>query len=593
MKSTVTNNKIFLLIAILSVIAPLMAGNKSQKTPAVSRFADVEVCDADRRKAEYVFLEAERYRALDNYPAYFELLRHAHEIDPTNTTVSYYIGCLMMAMNNTTDEQRQTALKLMREHYLESPSDYNESYIYGTFASRMGNKEEAIEVWERMSKMFPDKADVQFSLAEAYGSAGDFKHAVDTYDSIEKAQGKMLTLSTRKINVYMAMHDSVSAIGECKSLLATAPQNVQYNLLMSRLFATYNMRDSALAYIDSAQHYDPENGGIYLARAQFYNTIGDTVNYDKQIYNALISKSLDVDSKLGVLYDYSRDLVQNDDSSQRADTLFRVLIEEHPHEKQIRELYSHYLWAKKDYKNAGEQLSYALDADPTSPDNWRMLMGCYLMTENYGEAVKAGENAIKYNPDDIDLYKYIAPAYVQLKEFDKAKDVYDKALEHVDSADYEVRSELVGGMADMLLSKGDTIQAIGLYEQSLQLYPSNVPIMNNYAYMLVECGGDVDKAEKMSFRTVTEDPENTSYLDTYAWILFKKKDYKKALEYIEKAVKIEGAETTSVLLEHYGDILFMNGEPEAALAQWEEALKKGPDNELLKKKVKYKTYFFK
>lgn len=593
MKSTVTNNKIFLLIAILSVIAPLMAGNKSQTKSDVSRYANTEVSDVDRRKAEYVFLEAERQRALDNYPACFELLRHAHEIDPTNTTVSYYIGWLMIAMNNSTEEQRQEALKLIREHYLESPGDYNESYVYGSLASRIGNKEEALEVWKSMAKMFPGKADVQFSLAEAYGATGDFKHAVDTYDSIEKAQGKMLTLSTRKINVYLAMHDSLSAINECKSLLATAPKNVQYNLLMSRLYATYDMRDSALAYIDNAQRFDPDNGGIYLARAQFYNTIGDTVNYDKQIYNALISESLDVDSKLGVLYDYSRDLVQNDDSTQRADTLFKVLIDEHPHEKQIRELYSHYLWAKKDYKDAGEQLSYALDADPTSPDNWRMLMGCYLMTENYGEAVKAGENAIKYNPEDIELYKYIAPAYVQLKEYDKAKDVYDKALEHVDSADYETRSDLVGGMADMLLSKGDTIQAVKLYEQSLQLYPSNVPIMNNYAYMLVEGGGDIDRAEKMSFQTVTEDPENTSYLDTYAWILFKKKDYKRALEYIEKTVKLDGDNAGAVELEHYGDILFMNGEPEAALVQWEEALKKDANNELLKKKVKYKTYFYK
>lgn len=593
MRLNTSNNKFFLLIAILSVIAPLVAGNKSQSSVALSDMRNVEVSDADRRKAEYVFLEAERQRSLDNYPAYYELLRHAHKIDPTNTVTSFYIGYMTMAMNNTTEEQRDKALALMRQHYLEHPEDYIESYTYGRMAAALSKHDQALEVWKKLSELFPDKTDVKFSLAEAYGATGDFKNALETYDSIEATQGKVATITTRKINVYMAMRDSLNAIAECKSLLATASENVQYNLLMSRLYATYDMRDSALAYIDNAQRFDPDNGGIFLARAQFYNSIGDTVNYDKQIYNALISKNLDVESKLGVLFDYSRDLVQSKDSSERADTLFRVLIEEHPHEKQIHELYSHYLWAKEDYKAAGEQLSYALDADPTSSSNWRMLMGCYLMTENYGEAVKAGENAIKYNPKDVELYRYIAPAYAQLKEYDKSIDLYNKVLEMVDSTDYETQSDMVGGIADVLLMKCDTVAAIEKYEQSLEINPGNVPIMNNYAYVLVERNQDLDKAEKLSFHTVTDDPENTSYLDTYAWIMFKKKEYKTALEYIEKALKIEGEKATSVLLEHYGDILFMNGEPEAALAQWEQALKLQPDNEMLKKKVKYKTYFFK
>lgn len=594
MKAKQSNNKVFLIIAVLSFMLPLVAGNKPQAEVAMVGYEkNANVSDADRQKAEYVFLEAERQRALDNYPAYFELLRYAHEIDPTNTTVAYYIGYMMMAMNKSTEEQRNAALEMMRQHYLECPADYNESYIYGRLESEIGDRKRALDVWKHLSQIFPGKADVQFSLAESYGANGNFQQAIEAYDSLEKAQGKMITITTRKINVYMAMHDSVGAIKECQSLLATAPKNVQYNLLMSRLYATYDMRDSALAYIDNAQRFDPENGGIYLARAQFYNSIGDTVNYDKQIYNALISKNLDIDSKLGVLFDYSRDLVQSKDSSERADTLFKVLIEEHPHENKIHELYSQYLWTKEDYKSAGEQLSYALDVDPTSPDNWRMLMGCYLMTENYSEAVKAGENAIKYNPDNVDLYKYVAPAYAQLKEYDRAIDVYNKALEITDSADYEVRSDLVGGLGDVYLSKGDTVQSMAKYEEALKIYPGNVGIMNNYAYAMLQSGGDIDRAEKMSFHTVTSSPENSSYLDTYAWVLFKKKDYKGALEYIEKALKYDKPPHSAEVLEHYGDILFMNGEPESALEYWQQALEKSPDNELLKRKVKYKTYFYK
>ena len=594
------NNIFFLALVLLSVVPSLIAASrgaaKDTKVLASSLqgdFSRAKVSDADRRKAEYVFMEALRQRALDNYPAYFELMRHAHSIDPENTDASYYIGYLMMALESPGSDERQLALKLMHEHYSQCPEDYYESFIYGRAAGMFGNAGEALEVWKKMSELYPDKADVQFSLAEAYSANGEYRQALAAYDSLEQAQGKMLTLTTRKINVYMAMYDTVGAVDECRSLLASAPKNVQYNLLMSRVFATYSMNDSALAYIDRAQSIDPDNGGINLARAQFYNSVGDTVNYDKQIYNALISKNLDVESKLGVLYDYSRDLIQNKDSSQRADNLFKVLIEEHPHENKIHELYSQYLWAKADYKRSGEQLSYALDVDPTSADNWRMLMGCYLMTENYSEAIKAGENAIKYNPDNIELYKYIAPAYYQLKEYDKSIAVYNKALELVDSTDYESRSELLSGIADVYYMQNDTVKAFATYEQALDENPGNVMAMNNYAYFLSESGGDLDKAEKMSFRTITDSPESSTYLDTYAWILFKKKNYKEALVYIEKAMNDPNAATSADVRSHYGDILFMNGEPEAALVQWEEALKLDPDNELLKRKVKYKTYFFK
>ena len=69
----------------------------------------------------------------------------------------------------------------------------------------------------------------------------------------------------------------------------------------------------------------------------------------------------------------------------------------------------------------------------------------------------------------------------------------------------------------------------------------------------------------------------------------------KVIEAEKKQAVEQGEEfkLDATIKEHYGDILFMNGEPEAALAQWEQALKLQPDNEMLKKKVKYKTYFFK
>ena len=86
--------------------------------------------------------------------------------------------------------------------------------------------------------------------------------------------------------------------------------------------------------------------------------------------------------------------------------------------------------------------------------------------------------------------------------------------------------------------------------------------------------------------------ENDSYLDTYAWICFKKADYKTALEYILKAIEFTEGDLSAELYEHYGDILFMNGDPKKALEQWKKAYEQNPDSELLKRKVMNKTYFY-
>ena len=64
--------------------------------------------------------------------------------------------------------------------------------------------------------------------------------------------------------------------------------------------------------------------------------------------------------------------------------------------------------------------------------------------------------------------------------------------------------------------------------------------LNNYAYYLSLVGRDLDKAERMSGKVIERFPNNSTYLDTYAWILFKKGNYTLAKFYMETAIKNGG-----------------------------------------------------
>lgn len=557
---------------------------------AAKKNKDTDIPSENQRKASYIFFEALNQKQKSNIDAFFDLLRHAHRLNPDDSAISFYLGFCYISMNNGTKGMSETGLAMMKKHFIEHPEDYDEAVIYATVAGQLGMQAESLKAWEKITEVFPSKIEAKSLLAECYARNNDFRRAIATYGTIESIEGKSMALSLRKINYMFALDDTTGTITEGRALLASAPDNASYNLLMGNIFMQLGNQDSAFHYIDKAQKLDPENGMTYLTKAQIYYMDGDSINYDKQIYQALVSKDLDVNNKVAVLTDYIKQLLAERDSSQRIDNLFSVLITQHPHESTIHDLYSQYFATKGKYTKAAEQLAYVTDIDPDNPNAWKKLVMLYLMSEDFPQAVTAAQKALEYNPDDMDLYQYIAPAYYQMKEYDKALKTYNKALEISDSTDYVLRSNIIGGMADVYYSMGDTLKAFDTYEKSLELYPGNTSIMNNYAYFLSASNMDLDRAEKLSAIAVKDDPENPIFLDTYAWVFFKKKEYKLALAYIENAIK-NSEEESAEILEHYGDILFMNGQFEKAVENWEKALKLDPKSDILQRKVKYKTYF--
>ena len=568
------------IIAITILALTAIAGHKETGNNAIS--------PTDQRKAEYIFMEAQSQKNKGNFDAYYDLLAYAHEIDPSNTAVSYYMGMCLLKMNNTTKERCEQGLALMKEHFEAQPDDLYETTFYGDANIQLGHPEEGLRAIKLLNEHNPNRLELLVRLAEAYSRSGDFTQSNATYDSIATLFGNSIQITSSKIDNYIAMNDSTGALREMRSLLATAPQNDSYNMAMSSLFQHYGMNDSALYYLDRAQELAPDNGVIYLTRAEYCYQAGDSAGYEQHIYNALTAEQLDVDTKLSVLLSYIRENMTLEDTTQRINNLFTILIQQHPHEAKIHQLYSEYYYAKKDIKGAIEQLGYSLDVNPTDADGWRNMVILNMMDDNYADAIKASEKALEYNPDNLDLYGYVAGCYHQMKEYDKALEIYDQIMHKTDTTDHERRADILTAMGDIYSEKGDSIKTVAFYEVALSLDPVNSGALNNYAYYLAQRSEQLDLAEQMAELALKIEPDNANFIDTYAWVFFAKKDYAKALIYIKSAVE---KDEDNHLLEHYGDILWFNDEKEAAVEQWTKALETDKDNELLQRKVKNKTYY--
>ena len=127
------------------------------------------------------------------------------------------------------------------------------------------------------------------------------------------------------------------------------------------------------------------------------------------------------------------------------------------------------------------------------------------------------------------------------------------------------------------------------FDNSLELEPDNILVLNNYSYYLSLRGEKLEQAKTMSKKTIEQEPNSAIYLDTYAWILFMNEEYEDAKKYMEVALN-NGGNAQGVLVEHYGDILFHLNDIEGAMKHWKTAQKMGDASDKIDEKIKKKIY---
>lgn len=581
------------LIALVATIALPAAPMK--KAPKGGSRKEAWSAGADSRKADYIYMEAMRQNALGNDDSFFELLRRSIDLDSTDTQPGLTLGYFYMALGQEDTLLATKGYEMMRRHFNAHPSDYYSSIFYGMVNSQLGNTGEAIRVWGMMADSFPDKPDIALKLAQSLQQSNDsanLRRSIDVLSGIERAEGHDLGLTSAKIRAFMALRDTAATYGELERLMASSQNNAPNNLYAGDVFMVLDRPDSAIAYYNRACEIDPTNGMAYYKRAEFYRERGDSVGFDREVFQAVKQEGLDIDVKLEIFSNYIRQLYADSLQQPRIQSLFDALLLQNPHEPKVRDLYTSYLVAREDYKGAAEQQEYALDGDLSNGDRWRSAISLYGRAGDYAKAFELGEQSLKYLPDDATLMFYTSTTLSQLDRDGEALDYLHKALEAAPEAEKPLRSTILCSIGDVLYKTGQKDSAFVYYDRALEADPENLLALNNCAYFMAEEGVDLDKAERMSAICVRQQPDNDTALDTYAWIFFKQKKYLKAKEIIDKALVIEADDPQADVLHHAGDIYYMNGEPESALEFWEDALKLDPDNKLLKKKVKNKTHYY-
>lgn len=577
--------KLPLLILAILALGVLTAVSKTRRGPT----------DEDIRKADYLYLEALRVKSQGNGDAAFDLLLRARELNPADEEIGEELAGYVLSISEGDSVVVAQGVEMMREYYDKNPADYYPSVKYALLNEQLPNRDEALRVWKDLHIRYPEREEVTFRYAQMLqhgGDENDRNHAVAIYDSLEMLTGKSITLSTKKIQLYYSSNDTAKILEEVDALRNSTPNSVEYLVFSGDVYSMFERNDEAKGFYDQACAVDPSSGLAYYSRAQFYKSLGDSAAFDSEVFQALKQDNLDVDTKLMILRSYIQEMYNDSIQQPRIKQLFDVLIDQHPHEHDLHDMYARYLIVAKDYAGAATQEELTLDLDPADEEGWEMLTSLYLQVEDLEKAEKAVERSLRYYPDNAKQYLVLGSIYSQQGKRAEAEKQYEKGLELADSTDVALLSSIYGSIGDNFYADEQADSAFVYYKKALLYNPDNYLALNNCAYYLACEGKELDEALKMIEKVMAVETDNPTSMDTYAWVLFKRKDYAKAREVIDKTLELSEEESAD-LLEHAGDIYFMDGEPEQAVEYWKLALKLDPDNELLGRKVKHKTYFFK
>lgn len=541
----------------------------------------------DSLRFKMYYYEAVKQQISGNYDAAYDLLEHCIGINPNAAEayfmLSFYDGILKGDSAAFADVKKASELNPSNNAYLER---------IGVGYVSMGNLDEAVKAYEKLSRNSPERSDVLDFLAQLYSRQKDYDKMLDVLNRMEALEGASEDLTLAKMRVYSLQGKKEEEYNELKNMSEKHPNDMNYRVMLGNWLLQNGRPDEAGKLYLEVLQAEPENIMARMSMIDYYRTSGQAMRADSLQEVMLVSPKTPVDGKMALMRQVVADNEKNGADSTLVIDLFKKILKEPQETSDMAQLYAAYLTLKKMPQDSISKVLETVLA--ISPDNVAarlQLIQAEWNKQDFDRVIELSNQALDYSPDELAFYYFLGFAYIQKDDDDSALKVLRRGVSQInDQSNPSLVSDFYAIMGDILHDKGDDKGAYAAYDSCLQWKDDNYGCLNNYAYYLSVENKDLDKAAQMSYRTVQAEPDNSTFLDTYAWILFMQKKYAEALQYIDMAVKNDTTKS-AVIIEHAGDIHAVNGDIDGAVKYWNEALKAGAENEtVLRRKIKLRKY---
>lgn len=541
---------------------------------------------AQQREYDILLHEALLQQQKANLDASFDLLKRCLELRPEASEAHYFIGLIYTVMGQ--------AEKAMAEYSTASRLEPNNSTFLEQLAQasvQSGDYTGAANALERLFEADKGRQELLETLFQLYWKEKEFDKALNVLERMEAADGPTERTSLSKCRIYIERKDTVLAIAEMKSLADHYPNDPTYRTLYANTLLVADRFGPAYEALQQVLAEDPYNVRAMQVLRNYYIRQGDEAAADSVNHALLMNPKATIEDKIEQMRQIIVENEQQGGDSTVVLNLFGELLALPVPSPEMAELKAAYMELKEMPRDSVRQtLKLVLQLAPTQASARLKLVQQAWEEQDDDAIISLCKEARQYNPEEMAFYYYQGMAYYRKNDTDNALEAFENGISVIgENSRPEIVSDFYAVMGDLLYQKGREREAFAAYDSCLVWKEDNIGCLNNYAYYLSLKGNRLDEAEQMSYITVKAEPDNTTYLDTYAWILFMQKRYAEAKIYIDQAIK-NAQQPEAVILEHAGDIHALCGDTTAALGFWQQSLAEDPANKTVKKKIKLKKY---
>lgn len=535
-------------------------------------------------KAQVLALDPEIRSDLSKQLDLHSLVVLAYELDSSSVATTYALACHNMYRDPAfTASLLEKTYQMTRERFVALQAAEMWGLSDNAFA--------ASKIYKSLLEKDPDDIDL-LPLYEEALTHYLRQHQADSLSTLIPSQMEQeyqtLSAISQRSNTSLAYLGTQSlllrVVGKKAEMIALYerelerdPHNISLGMELATQYIQVEELARAEALIAQLQKEDPQNAHLRLFEAllQLQQKKYDGFAHAMGGYVSLTDKA-DIDEILSN-FDRMRSSLYGEEY-QRASIALKPLYEQlhkqHPGDARITSEVALLHSMSGDTIQAVQMFSELVRSNTTIQPPYDYLLVYHEQRKDTAQLLDIALKAIELFPKE-ERYYVAALSPLWITQHDKVPTIIKRALEHLNPSS-SLYLFLACTMGDILTEDGNFEAARLYYDKATG--ENSIPVAyNNYAYALARYGSkdELNRAEELASKAVRLEGNNASYLDTYAWILYLKGEYKLAKIYIEAALRHSEEGNNATQLEHYAEILEALDERAEALKVWQQRLEVG------------------
>lgn len=535
--------------------------------------------EVNNQDYQYVLIEAVKQKHLGQLAEAVKLYHMVIKDKPDCDIAYFEVGSIYLMTN-----QLEPALENLSRAYNLDPGNewYAMAYISALGASEAFD--EVVDLLKEKIKTDPENVEWDYQLASAYFAMGKPGKSIKTLEKIEKERGFSEKITLLKASVYESEEKYDLAREEIEKVMVIFPEAIQFRIMAAELCMKSGEEDSAAGYYKEILEADSLNIFALTNLTDYYRKKEDYSQSLKYLAKSFGSNQIDVKRKMAILSYYLSEDKYVVNYSSELSAVIEKFAETHPEESDVKLVAADFYIQTRTYDRAYMHLKQYLDLNRGSYNIYMqtiMLANAASLDE---ELVAITDKAMSLYPDSADIRFFRGIGLYQQEDFEGLVENFkDVPADHFSNPEYGSQAKML--VAEAYYRIDDFPRSDSLFESLIREEPDNYMVLNNYSYYLAQRGERLAKAKEWSYATIMNNPDNATFLDTYAWVLFKMGAYEEAEKYILSALE-KGGENDPEVNEHAGDIQRALDSYEIAQSYYNKAILLGGDKPKLEEKIK-------